>query len=265
MHTYGFESYGVRIRVDCNDMRAMQLFKQLAIRSLVGRMSEIDPNLAEHRFLINYSKEKIDIDLDGEVLADSRANSGMVGWLDSRIRILVAEYAKDLVFMHAGVVGWNGKALVFPANSYSGKTTVVEELVRQGAEYYSDEYAIFDTDGLVHPFPRPLSIRDENGEKRNSDLRVETFGGRTGSAAIPVGAVILTEFKRDGEWKLEILTAGVGVVEMIPQTFPIRVNTQFTLSVLQKVASNAIILKGFRGEAEKFAETILNFIDKAVN
>ena len=34
-------------------------------------------------------------------------------------------------------------------------------LVRAGAEYYSDEFAPLDAGGLVHPFAKPLSIRNE--------------------------------------------------------------------------------------------------------
>jgi hypothetical protein len=31
----------------------------------------------------------------------------------------------------------------------------VAELVRAGATYYSDEFAVLDSRGRVHPFPRP--------------------------------------------------------------------------------------------------------------
>jgi hypothetical protein len=34
--------------------------------------------------------------------------------------------------------------------SYSGKTTLVSELIRAGATYYSDEYAVIDERGRVH-------------------------------------------------------------------------------------------------------------------
>ena len=34
-------------------------------------------------------------------------------------------------------------------------------MVRAGATYYSDEYAVIDDTGLVHPFARPLGIREE--------------------------------------------------------------------------------------------------------
>ena len=61
--------------------------------------------------------------------------------------------------------GWKGQAVMVPAHSHTGKTTLVAELIQNGAEYYSDEYASLDRSGFVHPFPRDLSIRGfENAE-----------------------------------------------------------------------------------------------------
>ena len=78
--------------------------------------------------------------------------------------------------MHAGVVGWNGRALLLPGRTLSGKTTLVAELLRAGATYYSDELAVLDARGRVHPFPKPLAIRekgDASGERppRRSERR----------------------------------------------------------------------------------------------
>src|SRR5271165_1182789 len=35
----------------------------------------------------------------------------------------VANYCPNRVFVHAGVVGWKGRALVLPGTSFAGKTT----------------------------------------------------------------------------------------------------------------------------------------------
>src|SRR5438094_6797894 len=55
-------------------------------------------------------------------------------------------------FLHAGVVGWRGRALVLPGRSRAGKSTLVAELVRAGATYLSDEYAVLDDAARAHPF-----------------------------------------------------------------------------------------------------------------
>src|SRR4051794_20574153 len=65
---------------------------------------------------------------------------------------------------------------VIPRVSHSGKTTLVAALVRAGATYYSDEYAVFDAQGSVHPYARPLGIRDGNGD-RPRRCPVQELGG----------------------------------------------------------------------------------------
>src|SRR3954468_18151763 len=51
----------------------------------------------------------------------------------------VAALLPQRVFVHGGVVGWGGGSSVLPGASFSGKTTLVAELVRPGAASYSDE------------------------------------------------------------------------------------------------------------------------------
>jgi hypothetical protein len=92
---------------------------------------------------------------------------------ERRVRLTVAEFAIGKVFLHAGVVAWNNRALIIPAKSFQGKTTLVAELVKKGAVYYSDEYAVLDEDGLVHPFPKKLSMRGIIDDYQQIDVPVE--------------------------------------------------------------------------------------------
>ena len=84
---------------------------------------------------------------------------------------LVAERAPNHLFVHAGVVGWEGRAIVMPGASFAGKTTLVQAWLEAGATYYSDEFAVLDRAGRVHPFARPLTIRDGNDRRRLAACR----------------------------------------------------------------------------------------------
>jgi hypothetical protein len=64
----------------------------------------------------------------------------------------IALHAPEHVFVQAGVVGVGERAMVLPGKSFAGKTTLVAALVRAGAEYWSDEYAVLDANGDVHPY-----------------------------------------------------------------------------------------------------------------
>ncbi len=174
--------------------------------------------------------------------------------------MFVAELAKHRVFVHAGVVGWKGKAIVIPGRSYSGKSTLVAELVRAGASYYSDEYAVLDSRGRVHPFAKPLELREE-GEFRQTKITVAELGGHSGTKPLPVGLVLMTQFKNGARWRPRKLTAGNGVLEMLFNTVSARRNPQRALATLQRVASQADVLKGVRGDARKVVPAVLERIE----
>jgi hypothetical protein len=108
--------------------------------------------------------------------------------LESHLHLYVGEHASNRVFLHAGVVGWRGRALLLPGASRAGKSTLVAALLRAGASYYSDEYAVLDPHGLVHPFARPLSLRSANGAAPRR-CGPEELGARAGQGPLPVGLV----------------------------------------------------------------------------
>ena len=69
--------------------------------------------------------------------------------------------------MHAGAVAWRDRGIVIPGRSHSGKTTLVRALV-EAARYYSDEFAVLDPQGRLHPYPLPLrsarAVRNRRSE-----------------------------------------------------------------------------------------------------
>src|SRR4029077_14911688 len=93
--------------------------------------------------------------------ARAREAEPVIQALESALRATVAEHSPNRVFVHGGAVAWNGKAIIVPGPSFSGKSTLVTELVRRGATYYSDEYAVLDARGRVHPFAAAPSLRPE--------------------------------------------------------------------------------------------------------
>jgi hypothetical protein len=257
-----FESYGVKISIEADCDIDFNLIKNCLADSLSREFNLVENQTSDHIFYINgdnftYSleknKEKIVSDVSFEFLLDT---------LESKVRITVAEFAVGRVFLHAGVVAIDGKAIVIPARSYHGKTSLVAALIRQGAVYYSDEYAVLDENGYVHPFPKMLSVRGIIDQYAQKDLPVEEFGAVAGTDAVPVAMVLITEYVEGAEWKPEQLSAGQGIMEILPHTIPIRNKPEFTLNVLNNVAERAIITKTMRAEAVDTALLIKSFFAK---
>lgn len=176
---------------------------------------------------------------------------------ESDLHLYIAEAARRRVFVHAGVVGWKGKAIVIPGRSFSGKSTLVAEMVRAGAEYYSDEYAVFDSRGRVHPFPRPLSLRENGPDEKPIKYSAEEFGAKPGVKPLPVGVVLVSQYKPDARWRPRKLTKGQGALALLANTVSARRQPETVLATLRQVVSQAPLLKGVRGEAEEVVDTIL--------
>ena len=158
--------------------------------------------------------------------------------------------------MRAGVVGWRGQAILIPGRSYSGKTTLVAELVRAGATYLSDEYAVLDSRGRAHPYPRKLWIKDRTSLE-SERWTVESLGGSREVKPLPVGLVVITNYKADARWRPRPLSPGQGALALLDNTLSIQRQPTFVFPVLSQVASDAQILKGVRGEAHHLVEAIL--------
>jgi hypothetical protein len=170
--------------------------------------------------------------------------------------LLTAFRAQDCLFVHAGVVGWQGRAIVIPGRSMTGKTTLVKALVEAGATYYSDEFAVLDKAGRVQPYPLPLSIRGDNGHSA-CKTPVETLGGEIGVEPLPVGLVIVTKYQPGATWRPRKLTPGQALLALMDNTVAARRNPAHSMPILKQVGTGAVALKGKRGEAAEVASTLL--------
>lgn len=261
--TFDFESYGSFIRIQAEEPDLLQWGKDLATRALVGRLRSVT-GVEEFSRVFHISMDDTGqtiIKLNGNLEGEHHDRESMRRFIDAMIRAAVAETAPEQMFIHAGAVAWKGKGIILPATSFAGKSTIVAELVRLGAEYYSDDYAIFDRNGMLHPFPRTISMRTDDGRYKAYDLTLEELGGTAADRPIEVGTVLLTKYKKGAPFDLERLPRGKGVLELVPFTFSFIERPEFSLEVLNNLCQNAIILSGQRGSAEIFAKTFLDFVD----
>jgi len=261
---FAFRSYGVRVGVRVNNADLLERLRthlppswkpapspsvQHIYSLFAGRTS--GRNIRGYNLLYRNTVRLVRT-LDLEQLFDA---------FESDLHLNVAESAKQRIFVHAGVVGWRGRAILIPGRSLSGKTTLVAELLRAGAVFYSDEYAVLDSRGRVHPYPRSLAIR-ESGSVKQTRRTPEALGAVVGAQPLPVGLVVVSKYKNGARWRPRILSPGLGALALLDNTVSIRRTPDKALPALTRAVSRAPILTGVRGEAKETVDLILRTFER---
>ena len=255
-----FVSHGLRIGIRASSPQIMDRLHTLlppnakpargprveCLYSLIVRGTKVGSNV--RRFNILYA--------DAVQLVRTKDTDQVLEALETDLQLYVAERARRRVFVHAGVVGWRGRAIVIPGRTMSGKTTLVKALVEAGATYYSDEYAVLDERGRVHPYPKPMSVR-ENGGGRPKKILPEALGGTTGVKPVPLGLVVATSYREGARWRPRPLSPGRAVMELLAHTVSARRDPERAFATLRSATDEALVIKGARGEADKIAEVLL--------
>ncbi len=256
-----FTAYGLSIGVRVSDRSALARVRELlppgwrpAIKPTVQRLYSLvvggpTSRAGVRRLSILYS--------DAARLVRTDDLEEMLRLFEQDMELYIGDQARRRIFVHAGVVGWNGRAILVPGRSGSGKSSLVRALVKAGASYYSDEFAVLDERGRVHPYPIPLSIRPGRDGTTRTKYRAEEIGGVVGTRPLPVGLVVITRWVEGRQFRPRPVSRGRAVLDLLVNALPARRRPERVLDVLSRVASQAVVLRGSRGEAEETAGQIL--------
>ena len=183
----------------------------------------------------------------------------------------------DRLLLHAGAVVDAGRAVILPATSASGKTTMAAGLVQRGYGYLTDELVILHsrTNSIV-PFPKAMSL------KEGSFGLFESFGPRpTGpeydrvwyldperlrpgsvvTSPTPIGWVIFPRFKDGSKTHVEPLTVGETVLGLFENTVNNARHEEKGLDRLIKIARKAPGYRLMFGDLEDACRAVLGIIE----
>jgi len=180
--------------------------------------------------------------------------------MESHLHLKVAAYARNRIFVHAGVVALGSRAIVFPGTSGTGKSTLVEALLKAGATYYSDEYAVVDAKGDIHPFPRPLHLRTGPGGSRRVDA--SEYPAPRGTRPVRAGLVVFTEYDDAASGRLRPVAAGRATLSLLRNSVAARIAPERALDYLPKMIEGASLLTGKRGDVSRFIPRLLERLDE---
>lgn len=254
-------AFGVRLQLRCDNEACLpELLDLLPPGWADSRGTKVDRTYS----ILGPGAEDQRIYADGRLLRSPGNGYSVLDAFENDAQMFVAEHAPRRVFVHAGVVALHNKAVLIPGLSFSGKSTLTTALLRAGATYYSDEYAVLDAKGRVHPYARPLSLRPA-GQVRGERYEAEELGFKIGRTALPVKLVVVTRYRSGHEWKPKQLTAGQGALALLANTVAGRTYPERVLPVLRTVAADALFLGGTRGEAEEAVIKITSQLDRTLS
>ncbi len=250
------EAFGVRVALQADSTWLLDRMLEF----LPPDWQEASANEDTPRFVMT-SGDALEYTLrrDGVALTSAELEVAL-GVFDAQLRGYIALYAPARIFVHAGVVAIDGQALVFPGRSFSGKTTLIAALVRAGAVYYSDEYAVLDEDGLVHPYAKPLSLRLEEGSRLQTEHTADELGGVTGDGPAPVRLIVATQYRRSTDWSPTEVSGGDAALELMANTIPAQERPQQALACIRCAVEGATALRGERGDAEALVPLLFDYL-----
>lgn len=176
------------------------------------------------------------------------------------LHLSIALHATDDVFVHAGVVAWNGVAILFPGRSLAGKSTLVHELVRAGATYLSDEYARITITGEIAPYPRPLQLRTADGRRLVDPHAV----GRVAEAPCAPGLVVFTHHRTGAAFRPVVVSPAQAALELYDNTVIAKIAPGRAIMAVARVARSVVSVRTDRGESADAVSSILSLLDKEV-
>ncbi len=178
--------------------------------------------------------------------------------LVDHLHTAVANRSTVGVFVHAGVFAFGDRLVVVPGRSHAGKSSLVAAAVERGAHYYSDEYAIVDPSGKVHPYARPIALRTPSGP-RHVHVRND-LGGTVGSHPSVAAVILVTEFRAGERWVPTTLIGASAALPIIANTVHARRQAQSTIAAAAALVETAVVLSGARGEATDLLDALQDLL-----
>lgn len=243
-HVSLVSAYGVPIRLSANDPGVLAAM----VGTLPPGWRPSRATVARRSFHIEETAGQFSVTMDGVELATHDDPRLAVELVEITSHRWLSQVARTRLFFHAGVVAVDGRAILIPGASHAGKTTLVEAFLRAGATYYTDEFAVVDRHGLVHPFPRAMRVRTVEGERLGRRAAAE-FGAGCGTHPIPIALVAAIPYDPDAGWNVEERSRAHGVLALAAACAMARRRPAELMEVCSRALASATIVIGTRGAA----------------
>jgi len=255
---FGIQAFDSSIRVECSNSEIRATLDRYLFPPLLR--SEPDSCSPDIHLSVDHADGFFHILLDHKLAASAvtlhDAALAAVKALDD----LVVHRMRMFRAVHAGAVLIDGRALLLPGSTHAGKSSLVAELLRRGASHFSDEYALIDSQGCVHSYPRPLLLR--NGRPLQSLVLPEELNASFAVSSAPVGWILALEYVPGADWGIREMSQGEAVMLLLSNTPHEMAQSPEMIHSFMRVAGNAVCFEGKRGDAVEAAAHVAHLISR---
>ena len=251
MNSIAIVAFGCRILVVSDCGRALETLDRFLLPSLPRAAPDEAGSEILLRVLCDGDGFQLICNGAAEPARDLRALTvGAVRLIDEAI---VARLS-NLSAVHAGAVQFGDRALLLPGGTHAGKSALVAELLRCGAVYLSDEYALIDDRGRAQAYPRPLLLR--NGGAEQVPRLPEEFHAAVAHAPVPVAL----QYDAAADWRLAATAQSEALLALLRNTPHVLAETPRVLPALTRASAGSKCYAGKRGDAADAAGHILRLV-----
>jgi hypothetical protein len=258
--TYGFEvrAFGCNVQVAADCLDTYTILESYVFPSLPRLANTTDkPDI-----FIRLSRvaDQSQLSVDGAVVASAGRAIILVPDLIRVLDNAVVQRLTALRAVHAGAVLLGERALLLPGITHAGKSSLVAELLRRGATYFSDEYALIDSEGRVHPYPRPLLLR--NGSPEQSPVLPAECNARIADTPAPVGWILSLEYLPESVWSVAAVPQSEALLILLRNTPHVLSESPDLVAVFQRAVAGATCYAGHRPDVDEAVSQILRLIGR---
>ncbi len=256
--SFDVEAFGVHLRMTAGCADACTTLDQYALPWL--RRMEAKAGRPDLDLCIDQAAGEFRLLAGGDVVAVADEPLGLVRSLIQVLDETVVQRLTWLHAVHAGAVAWRGRVLLFPGATHAGKSALVTEFLRRGATYFSDEYALIDAEGCVHPYPRPLLVRDGGSEQQ--PVLAGELQAPVGDAPGRVGWIFALAYEPNSAWSARAMSQGEAMMALLGNTPHALADSPEMVGIFQRAVAEAQCFAGTRGEAADAVDEILQMIGR---
>ena len=226
---------------------------------------DFDIQITNTSWLRSLIRPQVSLSIEGHNAFNPIAPSKLLPSLEWAMNWCIPAYDHTRLLIHCGVVVKNGKAILFPAKSGSGKSTTSSFLGLRDWTLYSDEMAVINlASGLVEPMFRPTSLKNESidiirpfvGEKHHmsrttegthkgniAHVRTNTRARYDTLQACPIAAVVFLHYSPSSQHQVYEIEQGIGFAKLVKNAFNYSVVGEAGFNLLADIVGNALILE----------------------